>query len=279
MKLRTVVQTIRGQSTFDGAGVRLVRIIGRRNVRDFDPFLMLDSFDSTDPADYLPGFPTHPHRGIETITYLFSGRIAHEDSLGNKGLIRPGEGQWMTAGSGILHQEMPKASERMLGFQLWLNLPRSEKMAKPQYTNITTDKIPIVSEDGVEVRVLSGRYNGVSGITPRHIPATILDIHATNGSSFEARVPENETAFVFFIEGGGVIGEDIIEPRSAALLGGGDTVRVSALPEKCVRLALFSAKPLGEPVAWGGPIVMNTQDELETAFLELREGTFIKNEL
>jgi len=277
MKECKIVRMVRGQKAVDGAGVHLVRVIGHRDVRDFDPFLMLDSFDSTNPSDYLAGFPTHPHRGIETITYLLSGRIAHEDSLGNKGVIRSGESQWMTAGSGILHQEMPKASERMLGFQLWLNLPSGEKMSPPQYLSITQDDIPVVREDDVEVRVLSGRYHGVSGVKPRHIPASLLDVHITNGSVFEKNVNRDDTVFAFFIEGSGMIGGQTIEQKTAVLFGGGDTVRISAPPEKCVRFMLFSAKPLNEPVAWGGPIVMNTQDELEIAFDELRKGTFIQN--
>jgi redox-sensitive bicupin YhaK (pirin superfamily) len=157
---KSILKIVRGFRAVDGAGVRLVRVLGHDDVYDFDPFLMLDSFDSTDPQDYLAGFPTHPHRGIETITYLISGRIEHEDSLGNGGVIHGGESQWMTAGGGILHQEMPKASDRMLGFQLWLNMPAAEKMAPPAYLDIRQDMMPAVAEDGAIVRVIAGEYKG-----------------------------------------------------------------------------------------------------------------------
>jgi redox-sensitive bicupin YhaK (pirin superfamily) len=237
---------------------------------------MLDSFDSTDPADYLAGFPTHPHRGIETVTYLISGRIEHEDSLFNRGTISSGESQWMTAGSGILHQEMPKASVRMLGVQLWLNLPRAEKMAPPAYLTITKDMIPLVTENNAEVRVLSGRYHGAEGAKPRHIPATILDVHLMRGEPLELETNPDETVFVFFIEGDGVIDGQFIPEKTAVLFDGGDFIRVSPEPDRCARFLFFSGRPLREPVAWGGPIVMNTQEELDRAFEELREGAFIK---
>ena len=277
MRLREIVKTVRGQRAVDGAGVSLVRVLGHHDVYDFDPFLMLDSFDSTDPSDYLAGFPTHPHRGIETITYLLSGKIEHEDSLGNKGVIRAGESQWMTAGSGILHQEMPKPAERMLGFQLWLNLPKSEKMAEPAYLSITKEMIPVVRQGSAEIRVLSGKFQDAVGVTPRHIPATILDIHATYGEELTLPTKTDETVFVFLIEGDGMINGHLIEAKTAVLFGGGDAIRVSPTPEKCLRFIFFSAKPLREPVAWGGPIVMNTREELELAFDELNRGTFIKH--
>ncbi|MPM27102.1 hypothetical protein SDC9_73607 [bioreactor metagenome] len=277
MRLCEIAKTVRGQHAVDGAGVSLVRVLGHRDVYDFDPFLMLDSFDSTDPSDYLAGFPTHPHRGIETITYLLSGKIEHEDSLGNKGVIRAGESQWMTAGSGILHQEMPKASERMLGFQLWLNLPKAEKMAEPAYLSITKEMIPVVRQGGAEIRILSGKFQDTEGVTPRHIPATILDIHATYGEELTLPVKPDETTFVFLIEGDGMINGHLIESKTAVLFGVGDAIRVSPTPEKCLRYICFSAKPLREPIAWGGPIVMNTREELELAFEELSRGTFIKH--
>ncbi len=276
MKQRKIKKTVRGQRAIDGAGVHLVRVIGNRDTAEFDPFLMLDSFDSTDPADYIAGFPTHPHRGIETITYLISGKIEHEDSLGNKGTIIAGESQWMTAGSGILHQEMPKPSARMLGIQLWLNLPRAEKMTDPAYLTITKDMIPLVAENNAEVRVLSGRYHGAGGAKPGHIQATILDVHLTRGESIELQTNPDEVVFVFFIEGDGVIEDQFIPEKTAVLFDSGDFVKISPEPDKCVRFLFFSGKPLHEPVAWGGPIVMNTQQELQLAFDELRNGTFIK---
>lgn len=277
MKKREIVQVIRGQRAVDGAGVRLVRVLGYYDVKAFDPFLMLDSFDSTDPSDYLAGFPMHPHRGIETITYLISGRIDHEDSLGNKGTIHAGESQWMTAGSGILHQEMPKTAERMLGLQLWLNLPAGEKMADPAYLSITQDMMPQTTIGNATVRVLSGQVGDVTGVTPRHIPATILDISLPRGEALTLETKPEETVFVFLIEGDAQIDERVIPTKSAVLFGPGDSVTLSATAVEDARIMLFSGKPLHQPIAWGGPIVMNTNAELEAAFDELRSGTFIKH--
>ena len=277
MKHREIVKTIRGQRTVDGAGVSLVRVIGNRDVYDFDPFLMLDSFDSTDPADYTAGFPWHPHRGIETITYLISGKIEHIDSLGNRGTIQSGESQWMTAGSGILHQEMPLPAERMLGFQLWLNLPKNEKMTQPAYLGITQEMIPQVKVDRATVRVLSGGFGDVSGVLPRHIPASILDVSLPKGEQITLSTKPEETVFVFLITGDAVISAHLLPEKTAVLYGAGDSVHVEATPDRDLRFILFSGKALHEPVAWGGPIVMNTRDELNLAFEELNNGTFIKN--
>lgn len=268
---------VRGQRAVDGAGVRLVRVLGYRDVTDFDPFLMLDSFDSQDPADYVAGFPMHPHRGIETVTYLIAGRIDHEDSLGNKGSIRAGESQWMTAGSGILHQEMPQPARRMLGFQLWLNLPRAEKMTDPAYLSITEEMIPVVRRDKASVRVLSGQFEGAVGVTPRHIPAAVFDVTLEAGGTITLPTAPEETVFVFLIQGDGVVGGREVPEKTAVLFGEGESAAVSAKPDSDLRFIFFSGKPLGEPVAWGGPIVMNTREELEHAFDELRQGTFIKH--
>ena len=276
MDKREIIKTVRGQRTTDGAGVRLVRVLGNKTAEDFDPFLMLDSFDSTDPVDYTAGFPMHPHRGIETITYLISGKIEHEDSLGNKGTIRSGESQWMTAGSGILHQEMPKAWERMLGFQLWLNLPRKEKMTEPAYLSITQEKIPYMKKDKAVIRILSGRFGESVGTIPNHIPATIYDVELSDGGSIEIPTLRDDTAFVFLIAGDAVISKDTIPAKTAVLFGSGGYISVSALPNSELRFIFFSGKALHEPIAWGGPIVMNTGEELEEAFDELRKGTFIK---
>lgn len=277
MKQREIVTAVRGQRAVDGAGVHLVRVLGNANVYDFDPFLMLDSFDSRDPSDYTAGFPWHPHRGIETITYLLSGRIEHMDSLGNRGTIASGESQWMTAGSGILHQEMPQASERMLGFQLWLNLPRAEKMAQPAYLGITPQDIPVVSSGAATIRVLSGSFGGVSGVSPRHIPASIFDIDLPRGEALSLPTKPEETVFVFLIEGSAVIRAQLFSEKTAVLFGQGDSIGVEATPDHDLRLIFFSGKALHEPIAWGGPIVMNTREELDTAFDELRRGTFIRD--
>jgi len=277
MKQREILKTVRGRATEDGAGVRLIRILSNGDVEDFDPFLMLDSFDSTDPSDYTAGFPMHPHRGIETITYLISGEIDHQDSLGNRGAIRSGESQWMTAGSGILHQEMPQPSERMLGFQLWLNLPRAEKMAPPAYLSITQDMIPSVRAGEAEIRVISGRFGDAEGVRPRHIPATILDISLPAGADLTIPSSPEETAFLFLIQGSAEVNSRAIPAKTAVLLGEGSGVSVAAPASSAARVIYFSGRPLHEPVAWGGPIVMNTQEELQQAFNELRSGTFIRS--
>ena len=277
MQRRPIVKTLRGQRATDGAGVRLVRVLGYDDTKEFDPFLMLDSFDSTDPEDYLKGFPMHPHRGIETVTYLIEGRIAHEDSLGNKGEINEGESQWMSAGSGILHQEMPKACERMLGFQLWLNLPADQKMSEPAYLSITKDMIPVVTQAGARVHVISGRYGQVAGVTPRHIPATLWDVELDAGAQITLPTIQGETVFVFLIQGDGLVNDLPMAAKTAVLFGDGEEIMLAAHPDAGVRVIFYSGKALHEPIAWGGPIVMNTQQQLAYAFEELNRGTFIKH--
>ncbi|MGI5898743.1 MAG: pirin family protein [Christensenellales bacterium] len=277
MAKREIVKMIRGKRAVDGAGVRLVRVLGHDDVEDFDPFLMLDSFDSNDPADYLAGFPVHPHRGIETITYLISGRIDHEDSLGNKDSILAGESQWMTAGSGIMHQEMPKEAGRMFGFQLWLNMPAAEKMAEPAYLSITEDMIPVIEREKATVRVLSGSFGGESGVKPRHIPASLYDIDMEKGGSIDIPTTPEETVFVFLLEGDAFINGQEIPEKTAVLFGQGEFISVASSADSPLRFMVFSGEPLGESIAWGGPIVMNTQQELRHAFDELRKGTFIKH--
>lgn len=274
MSERKVIKTVRGQRTVDGAGVNLVRVLGPADVRDFDPFLMLDSFDSTNPDDYTKGFPTHPHRGIETITYLIEGEIEHQDSLGNKGVIYGGESQWMTAGSGILHQEMPKASSRMLGLQIWLNLPQKEKMIPPAYFDITKGMIRQIPQDFGMVRLVAGQYQDISGVQPPHWPAAMYDVSLDAGKEAVFQTNPDETVFIFLILGEGEIGGKQYPEKTAVLLGSGDHFRLKSA-NGC-RFFYFSAPPITEPVAWGGPIVMNTKQELETAFLELESGTFIK---
>lgn len=272
-----IIKEIRGQKAIDGAGVHLVRVLGLNDTKDFDPFLMLDSFDSVNPSDYVEGFPMHPHRGIETITYLIKGEIEHEDSLGNKGVIRSGETQWMTSGSGILHQEMPQKAERMLGLQLWLNMPLREKMAEPAYFSITKDMIGTKLIGKNTIKVLSGRYEEVTGVTPKHIPATIYDIELAKGEEIQIEVNKEETVFVFLIDGDAYIEDKRISSKTAVLFDKGDSISLLAPKDSETRIIFFSAKPLLESIAWGGPIVMNTQEELQEAFKELRKGTFIKH--
>ncbi|MFO7697126.1 MAG: pirin family protein [Anaerolineae bacterium] len=283
-QLRQIIKIVKGQPAVDGAGVKLVRVLGHADTADFDPFLMLDAFDSSNPDDYIKGFPWHPHRGIETVTYLLQGDIEHGDSLGKHGSILDGDCQWMTAGSGIIHQEMPQAAPRMLGCQLWLNLPAKDKMADPAYGDITHDAIPVVTEEGSTVRILSGRYGGVEGaFQGRYVQATYLDVSLAAGSEWSLANDPDETLFIYIFGGqaifdpdGSIDGPgDPIDARQAVLFGPGEKLWVKA-GSGGIRFILLSGKPLKEPIAWGGPIVMNTRAELQLAFQELDSGKFIK---
>lgn len=288
MNKRKAIQIVRGQHAVDGAGVRLRRVLGAETIPDFDPFLMLDGFDSSDPKDYIKGFPWHPHRGIETITYLVKGKIEHGDSLGNKGTIYNQECQWMTAGSGIIHQEMPKASERMLGCQLWVNLPAKDKMTEPAYGDITQDKIVVTAEENAIVRILAGTYKGKQGVFEgKYVKVTYLDIDlAPNSTWTYSETPNNETLFTYLLDGTLAVDEQLLdfEEKSCAVLfrsanpdaKTNDAVVVRS-GNQGARFVLLAAKPLREPVAWGGPIVMNSREELQQAFDELDRGTFIKH--
>ncbi|KAF5039981.1 Pirin [anaerobic digester metagenome] len=249
---------------------------------------MLDGFDSTNPQDYIKGFPWHPHRGIETVTYLIQGQIEHGDSLGNKGVIRDLECQWMTAGSGIIHQEMPKESDRMLGCQLWVNLPQKDKMCDPAYNDIQQKDVPLIEEENATVRVLSGMYKGVGGALKSHyVKVQYLDVALKTGSEWiYNETPDNQTLFLYLLDGTLAADEALqkFEEKACAMLMKAATdhsdtcsdVFVKAGPDGA-RFLLIAAEPLHEPVAWGGPIVMNTQEELNKAFEELDEGTFIKH--
>lgn len=271
---RSVERIIKGSPAVDGAGVHLVRVLGHDTVDSFDPFLMLDSFDSQNPADYVAGFPMHPHRGIETLTYLVQGEIAHEDSMGNKDVIRDGEAQWMTAGSGILHEEMPLPREQILGFQLWINLPAEQKMSPPNYAALTAENIGIAQASGYTVRVLSGQYKDAVGFTPLYVQAKVFDIDTEGKQEIEIPVGEEETAFLFLLKGDAFVGDKLYSEKSALLLSKGSPVCFTTKGPG--RVIFFSAPRLDEPIAWGGPIVMNTRAELAHAFDELRAGTFIK---
>jgi len=273
--------TLTRQPTMEGAGVHLNRVFGYSQSPRFDPFLMLDDFRSNTPALYLKGFPWHPHRGIETITYVTKGDVEHGDSLGNKGVISSGGVQWMTAGSGIIHQEMPKgdANGAMHGFQLWANLPAAQKMMTPRYRGITADQIPAVElENGVQVKVIAGSIGGAKGpmddivIDPEYFDCTV-----PTGQTFTHETDPAYTAFIYVIGGKGSTDSQAIENGTLVLFDAGDHVAISAANEP-LSLLLLTGKPLNEPVAWRGPIVMNTQAELETAFREYHEGTFIKNQ-
>ena len=280
MKTREIQKVVKGSNQIDGAGVHLVRVFGYRDVRDFDPFLMLDAFDSRNPDDYTKGFPWHPHRGIETVTYLIKGRIDHEDSLGNKGSINEGGCQWMTAGSGILHQEMPIASDRMLGAQLWVNLPQKNKMTEPAYRDITADMVPLLKDENGEVRILAGNYKGTAGaMQADYVKVLYLDITVSPGKTMIVPTEASENLFVYIVEGNGVTGDkgEAIQSHSAVLFDKGDQLSFTAGSDG-LRMLLVSGDSLNEPISWGGPIVMNTREELNLAFEELDRGTFIKHQ-
>ena len=280
-QVRAVERVLRAYATVEGAGVRLHRAFGYYEVPQFDPFLMLDDFRSAKPEEYLAGFPWHPHRGIETVTYMLSGTVDHEDSLGNAGSISAGDVQWMTAGSGIIHQEMPKPVHgRMGGFQLWVNLPRAGKMMKPRYQEIKSDKIPVVSpRKEINIRVIAGRINEVSGPV-RDIVADpeFLDISLGPDTFFTHPVKPGYTAFAYVIGGEGTFDEKEghhISNQDLVLFGDGSSIWVRSSGSG-MRFLFFSGKPIREPVAWRGPIVMNTREEIRLAYKQFAEGTFIK---
>lgn len=278
--LRPVARRFPGTSTLEGAGVRLRRMFGNSQVPLFDPFLLLDNFGSNNPADYLAGFPWHPHRGIETVTYMLHGRVAHEDSLGNAGTIQAGDLQWMTAGSGIIHQEMPQRSEGTLtGFQLWVNLPARQKMTEPAYRGMGADEIPtVLNEDGTRVKVVAGTYRGVEGPTRGiSVDPTYLDVQLPRGGSFDIETPEGYTAFAQTFEGSARFGDAGTRPSGSSetlLFGPGRRIHAESVDGPS-RFLFVSGRPIGEPVAWYGPIVMNRPEELAQAALELRRGDFI----
>ncbi len=278
---RSVHEVFDGKPTLEGAGVRLHRVFGSSEVPLFDPFLLLDDFGSSAAEDYMAGFPWHPHRGIETVTYMLHGSVAHGDSLGNSGVIRSGQIQWMTAGGGIIHQEMPERQPDYLrGLQLWVNLPSRGKMMAPRYQDIPCDACPSVRvESGAEIRVIAGRFGNARGpVKDLVIDPGYLDICVPAGVRFEHDVPEGHTVFAYVLDGSGGFGEGT-EPLAKgrlALYGAGRSVSATA-GEEGLRFVLVSGRPIGEPVAWGGPIVMNTQAELDRAFREYRSGTFIKS--
>ena len=304
MSLRPVKRLIEAKPTIEGAGVHLRRAFGFGNTSDFDPFLLLDDFRNDNPADYLAGFPWHPHRGIETITYVLAGEVEHGDSLGNKGKMGAGDVQWMTAGSGILHQEMPRGDKlgRMHGFQLWANLPAALKMTDPRYQDIPASAIPEVTEDdGTMARIICGEFWGkqgpVNGVaTESNVAASYVDISVPPFTRKRIKIETTRNAFAYVFAGAGtfrdastpqaVLTESGVDPNAPAvydaknhslvLFDRGDEITVQSGPEG-IRFLLVSGRPLEEPVAWYGPIVMNTQAELRQAMSELQTGKFIRH--
>ena len=281
--IRKINKVRKSNPTIEGAGVHLRRAFGNTEVPLFDPFLLLDDFHSDNPEDYIAGFPWHPHRGIETITYVLHGEIEHGDNLGNGGVIGPGDVQWMTAGSGIVHQEMPRQKGQntlLWGFQLWANLPKSQKMMDPRYRDVKQKQIPEVSpQKGVKISIISGEVNGIKGpVRDIVIDPEYLDIRIEPGVVFQHMVKKEYKVLAYVIEGQGYFDSDrkkLIGAESILLFNDGDAVHI-VTEDKPVRALLISGKPLNEPIAWYGPIVMNTSEELQVAIAEYQEGKFIK---
>jgi quercetin 2,3-dioxygenase len=299
IETRKIAQVLKSKTTIEGAGVHLKRAFGFSQVPKFDPFLMLDDFRSDKPEDYIKGFPWHPHRGIETITYVLRGNVEHGDSMGNKGIISSGDVQWMTAGSGIIHQEMPKGGPdgSMYGFQLWANLPKSHKMMDPRYRDVKNDQIPEATlDDGTRIRIICGNVGNKQGpVRDIVIDPEYLDISVPAGSEFVHPTKRGHTVLVYVFDGKGYFCKEkkpfsydmeganyfdikrdpFLTNGDLVLFGDGDQVMVSTEGDS-VRFLLISGKPIGEPIAWYGPIVMNTRDELRIAFEDYSNGTFIK---
>jgi len=298
-RTRKIKKILKSRPTIEGAGVHLKRAFGYAHIPQLDPFLLLDDFHSNNPEDYIRGFPWHPHRGIETITYLLSGKVEHGDSMGNKGVIHPGDVQWMTAGSGIIHQEMPKGDKKgaLWGFQLWANLPASQKMMPPRYRDVKKETIPEISLDNrTRIKIISGTVHGTQGpVKDIVIDPEYLDVTVSSNSAFTHPVKTGHTVMAYIIEGEGYFdkGKDsyaydvegtnyfdfkrdcFMSAESLILFDDGDEVCITTT-NNSVRFLLISGKPLRESIAWYGPIVMNTQEELKIAFEEYQNGTFIK---
>jgi len=283
-QIRKIKLTLKSRPTYEGAGVRLKRAFGYADP-SLDPFLLLDDFHSDNPSDYTKGFPWHPHRGIETITYILHGKVEHGDSLGNGGVIQAGDIQWMTAGSGIIHQEMPKKDKEntlLWGFQLWANLPSSHKMMNPRYLDVKKEQIPTVllNNKTVKVKIISGEVGGIKGPVQDIITnPEYLDIEIAPQSEFRHKIEKGNNVFAYVIEGEGYFDQnrvELIQEENLVIFNKGDVVLIST-SDKPLRFLLISGKPIREPVFWRGPIVMNTEEELSIAFKEYQDGTFIKH--
>lgn len=275
---RRIKKKDNGYRTQDGAGVSLVRVLGSSTVQEYDPILMLDSFDSRNPGDYIAGFPMHPHRGIETISYVYRGFMTHKDSLGNEDTIGDGEVQWMTAGSGILHEEKLPASERLLGVQLWLNLPAKDKMVPPAYHSIKKSDIEEIEFGNGKLRLLAGEFEGKKGYLSKYLPLDFYDLHLNPHASIVLNTESERSVMVFTLIGDAYVGGEPVEEKTAVKLTSGERVTIEAA-DKNTQILFISSQLLDEPVAWGGPIVMNTKEELNKAFDDLKKGTFIQHKI
>ncbi|OGZ93945.1 MAG: hypothetical protein A3H69_00495 [Candidatus Sungbacteria bacterium RIFCSPLOWO2_02_FULL_47_9] len=284
LEQRKVAKVLNTKATIEGAGVHLERAFGYEEAPLLDPFLLLDDFSSNNPRDYILGFPWHPHRGIETVTYMIDGTVSHEDSLGNKGVIASGDVQWMTAGSGIIHQEMPQEFDgAMRGFQLWVNLPARNKMMHPRYRGVKKEHIPVWKGKGAAVRIVAGSLENITGPVGDIVASpSYFDISLEAGVFWEFAVPKGHKALAYIFEGAVCFSENDAEIAGGHLVifSDGDLVRAGgAHRERGGRFLLVSGKPIGEPIAWYGPIVMNTKKELEKAFKEYQSGSFIKHKI
>lgn len=278
--IRKIKRVVRGEAGVDGAGVHLTHVLSRHTMHDTDPLLLLDAFDATDPADYVAGFPMHPHRGIETISYVVEGTMVHRDSLGNEDAVTNGGIQWMTAGSGILHEEKLPPVERLFGVQLWLNMKKEDKFAPPAYVAVPSQSIPEIPFDGGYVRLLAGSYKGHEGHLSRYVPVDYYDVHIKPGCTFQTEVSEKVNATLFALVGSPTVEGEPVEHFDAAILEGGDEIRIANDTDEEISVLLFMAEPMDEPIAWWpGPIVMNTEEELKEAYDEIKAGTFIKDKI
>ncbi|MFW9903255.1 MAG: pirin family protein [Candidatus Thorarchaeota archaeon] len=282
MSIREIKRISKNYSVTEGAGVQLKRVFAQKETTILDPFLLLDDFHSDNPDDYIAGFPWHPHRGIETVTYMLKGKVKHQDSIGNSGILKGGDMQWMTAGSGIIHSEMPDQIDGLLwGFQLWVNLPAANKMMAPRYQDITTDRVPkFTLENGVKIRLLAGKMNGYEGPVQDIVTnPEYIDMIIPPDTQFEHKIPKDYTVFAYCFEGEGYFEpnkEQLVSAEALVIYKNGDSVQITT-KEHQVRFLLISGKPIKEPIVWYGPIVMNTQAEIQTAFAEYRNGTFLKS--
>ena len=274
---RKVERLVQGVPTSDGAGVRLTRVLTQQLQRRLDPYLMLDAFRNENPEDYIGGFPDHPHRGFETVTYMLAGRMRHHDSAGNQGLLGPGGVQWMTAGSGLIHSELPEQADGLMeGFQLWLNLPARDKMVRPYYRDIPSDSIPeFVTPEGVGVRVIAGSSQGVAGAVQReHTEPLYLDVHLPAGATFVQPIPPGHNAFTYTYRGTSLVGGTEVPDRNMAILANDGAGQVVVRAQADARLLIIAGQPLNEPIAQYGPFVMNTGEEIQQALRDYRDGLF-----
>jgi redox-sensitive bicupin YhaK (pirin superfamily) len=275
--IRKVTQIIRGMDTSDGAGVKLKRILGSSELNMLDPFLLLDEFKNDDPADYAAGFPDHPHRGFETVTYMMAGEFTHRDSKGHEGHLKSGSIQWMTAGKGLIHSEMPEQTDGLAwGYQLWLNLPAQYKMTEPKYQDIPSEKLPVVEKGGQKVKILAGEFEGVKSPGKSFIPFTYLDVELKPGSSFSLEIPEDQNAFLYVFQGKAKTGPlsepSYVKTGYLGVFGGKGSIQVEPADNEPTRFLFAAAQKLNEPVARGGPFVMNTVGEIRQAFSDYQTG-------